>query len=176
MRQPKRIPILKGSETPASEDAYLRGLNLLARRDHGTAELRNKLKTKGFSPEAINLAVLRLSDQGLLDDAKFSARWVDSALRNGRGYGARLLQELLRKGIPGEIAQLAVSEAGAENSSEQVLASIIAKRFAAFNHDGATLKERQRVYSYLQRRGFSLSDIMNYFRLLRLESLENEQI
>ena len=157
-------PILKGSDEPTAEDAYLRALRLLAIRDHGIAELKGKLKAKGFSALAIDAAINRLSDQGLLDDAKFAARWVESALANGRGYGARLLLDLQRKGISRETAHKAVDEAASENLAVQVLDSIVAKRFAAFHPGQATLKERQRVYNFLQRRGFSLSTIISYFR------------
>ena len=155
---------MKGSKEPTAEEAYLRALNIITRRDHGVAELRVKLKTRGFSAETADEAIERLLRQGFLDDAKFAARWVEAALINGRGYGQRLMLDLIRKGVSRETAQKAIDEAAAENTAVEVLAPIVARRFAAFNPENATHKERQRVYSYLQRRGFSLSIIMDYFR------------
>lgn len=160
----KMTPTSKGSDAPTAEDAYLRGVHLLARRDHSIAELLGKLKAKGFPAEAAEEAIRRLCRQGFLDDTKFAARWVESALRNGRGYGTRLLLELQRKGVSRETARQAIAEAASENLAAQVLSTIAARRFSAFNPSVATPKERQRVYNYLQRRGFSLSAIIDYFR------------
>jgi len=162
--KPKMTATSKGSDAPTAEDAYLRGLHLLARRDHSVAELLGKLKAKGFPPQAAEEAVKRLCRQGFLDDEKFAARWVESALANGRGYGTRLLLELRRRGISRETALQAVAATACEKLAGQVLAAIVARRFSAFNPAQATLKERQRVYNYLQRRGFSLSSIIEYFR------------
>ena len=89
---------------------------------------------------------------------------LQSALLSGRGFGAKLLADLQQKGVPRETAQEAVAAAAAENPAEQVLAAIVQRRFTAFDNETATQKERQRVYGYLQRRGFSLSSIISYFR------------
>jgi len=155
---------LKGSEKPAVPDAYLKALELLAGRDHSRHELRKKLALRGCAGQPLEEALERLSSQGLIDDAKFAAAWVQSALRSGRGFGAKLLADLQQRGVPRETAQQAVAAAAAEAPAELVLAAIVKKRFAAFSNETATQKERQRVYGYLQRRGFSLSSIISYFR------------
>ncbi len=155
---------LKGSEKTASAAAYQKALDILTRRDHSRSELRKKLVLRGFAEKPLDEALERLSSQGLIDDAKFAAGWVESALRSGRGFGARLLLDLRQKGISRETAQQAVAEGAAAIPAEQVLAEIVKRRFAAFNNDTATQKEKQRIYGYLQRRGFSLSFIISYFR------------
>jgi len=154
---------LKGSDKPAVPDAYLKALELLAGRDHSRHELRKKLALRGCEGQALEEALVRLASQGLLDDAKFATGWVQSALRSGRGYGAKLLVDLQQKGVPRETAREAVAAAAAETPAELVLAAIVNRRFATFNNETATQKERQRVYGYLQRRGFSLSSIISYF-------------
>jgi regulatory protein len=155
---------LKGSEQPAARDAYLKALDLLARRDHSRGELKRKLSRRGFAEEELEDTLERLTSQGLLDDARFAAAWVESSLRNGRGIGGKLLVDLQLKGVPPETARQAVAAAAVDHPAEAVLADIVGKRFAAFSNETATPKERQRVYGYLQRRGFSLSSIISYFR------------
>lgn len=155
---------MKGSDETAAEKAYQRAVGILARRDHSCGELLAKLTVKGVPAAVAEAVVRRLREQGYLDDSKFATRWVEAALRTGRGYGPRLLHELQRKGISREEAQQAVAAATAENPAGQVLAAIIARRFASFQPESATLKERRRVYSCLQRCGFSLAAITEYFR------------
>jgi regulatory protein len=161
---PTETPILKGSDKTAAPDAYLKALDLLARRDHSRGELRKKLVLRGCGEKVLEEVLERLSSQGLINDAKFAAGWVQSALRSGRGFGAKLLADLQQKGVSRETAREAVAAAAAENPAELVLAAIVQRRFAAFNNETATQKERQRVYAYLQRRGFSFSSISSYFR------------
>jgi regulatory protein len=161
---PTETPILKGSDKTAVPDAYLKALDLLARRDHSRGELLKKLALRGYGEKVLEDVLERLTAQGLINDAKFAAGWVQSALRSGRGFGAKLLADLQQKGVSRETAREAVAAAAAENPAELVLAAIVQRRFAVFNNEAATQKERRRVYAYLQRRGFSLSSIISYFR------------
>ena len=125
--------ILKGSEKPGAADIYLRALNLLTRRDHTTAELQRKLAVRGFSADSIAELLEQLAEEGYLDDKRFAERWTESAMRNGRGYGLRILQELQKRGIPREIAAEAVAAAAAEYPEHDSLAAIVSRRFSAFD-------------------------------------------
>ena len=155
--------ILKDSENPPSAAVYPRAINLLARRDHTVAELQQKLIARGFPADAIAAAIEKLTGQGLLDDRRFADRWTESAMKSGRGYGSRILQELQRRGVSREIAAGAVAAAKVEYSEYDSLAAIVSRRFSTFDPAAATLKEKQRVYSYLQRRGFSIQTIISFF-------------
>jgi regulatory protein len=155
--------ILNDSEKSAGSDIYLRALNLLSRRDHTTAELQRKLAGRGFSAESIAALLELLAGKGYLDDKRFAERWTEAAIRNGRGYGLRIRQELQKRGIPREIAAEAVAVAAAEYPEHESLATIVSRRFSAFDPASAPLKEKQRVYSYLQRRGFSIQAITGFF-------------
>lgn len=159
----KGTRILKGSENPAAADVYSRALNLLARRDHTVVELKQKLSIRGFSVDSIATAIEKLTAQRLLDDRRFAERWTDAAIRSGRGYGLRILQELQRRGVSREIATEVVAAATAEHTVNDSLAIILSRRFAAFDPASATQKEKQRVYAYLQRRGFSIQNVISFF-------------
>ena len=154
---------MKDSENHGAADIYLRALNLLTRRDHTTAELKRKLAIKGFATDSIAGLLARLAEEGYLDDKRFAEIWTESAMRNGRGYGLRILQELQKRGISREIATEAVAAATAEYPELDSLAAIVSKRFSAFDPSVAPTKEKQRVYSYLQRRGFSIHAIAGFF-------------
>jgi len=154
---------LKGSENPGVADIYLRALNLLTRRDHTTAELKRKLSIRGFAADSIAELLAQLTGEGYLDDRRFAERWAESAMQSGRGYGLRILQELQKRGISREIATEAVAAASTEYTELDSLAAIASKRFSSFDPADAPMKEKQRVYSYLQRRGFSIHAITGFF-------------
>jgi len=80
-------------------------LRVLALRGHSVAELRRKLKTKGYEEAEIEGSIARLLELNYLDDARFARGFAESSIRNGRGYGARLKLELSRRGVTGEIVQ-----------------------------------------------------------------------
>lgn len=155
---------MKGSDNTNSQAAYERALLLLARRDHGVAELKRKLVNKGFPEKDSEDAIERLLQHDLLDDRRFAEKLVDASIRNGRGVGSKLFSDLSRKGISPEIARHAIDNAACRIPEHETLALILSKRFAAFNPSSASQKEKQRVFGYLQRRGFSLSSIISFFR------------
>jgi len=161
---------LKGSENTTT-DIYLRAINLLSRRDHTTVELKRKLASRGFSADSIVAVLERLAGEGYLDDRRFAERWTESAIQSGRGYGVRILQELQRRGVPHEIAATAVAAVAVEYPEHDSLAAIVARRFPTFDPAFSSLKEKQRIYSYLQRRGFSLQTITGFFKT-RAEELD----
>lgn len=154
---------MSGSDRAAPDELCQRALNLLARRDHSVAELRRKLLAKGGAEAVVSDLLERLCRQGYLDDRRFAERWAESALRSGKGFGGRLLLELQRRGVDRETAAGAVAEAAAGHGERQLLAAVVARRFSSFDPASAPRKERQRVYAYLQRRGFSIAAIMGYF-------------
>jgi regulatory protein len=155
---------LRDSEKPGSACAYERALLLLARRDHGVAELRKKLVDKGFPVKDSDEAIETLMQQGLLDDVRFAERVADASIRSGRGVGPKLFSDLVRKGISPDIARHVVEETASRTPEFETLALILSKRFTAFDPSNASQKEKMRVFGYLQRRGFSLSSIISFFR------------
>lgn len=155
---------MKDSEKRDSQSAYERAMLLLARRDHGVAELKRKLVDKGFPEKNSAEAIERLLRQNLLDDERFAGNLADASIRNGRGVGSKLFSDLVRKGISPDIARHAIEEAASRTPESEALTFILSKRFAAFNPSSASQKEKQRVFGYLQRRGFSFSSIISFFR------------
>jgi regulatory protein len=134
-------------------------LRVLSLREHSEAELRRKLKEKGYEEPGIGESVARLKELGYLDDARFARLFASSAIRNGRGYGARLKLELARRGVAQEVVAQVLSELSEEFGESEVLARLMERRFAGFDPETATEKEKRRVIGYLQRKGFSLSAI-----------------
>ena len=139
-------------------------LQLLARRDHSEAGLRSRLEKKGASQEVVAAVLARLSELGYLDDRRVARQWAEGLVRGGRGFGPRLKFELLRRGIPEEVAAEVMAETAESHDQAELVAALVARRFCGFDLNTASAKETGRVVGYLQRRGFGIGVIMQVLR------------
>ncbi len=146
------------------EKAFACAIRALARRDHSVAELERKLRDKGYPAGVSAEVVAGLKKSGYLDDRRFAERWAESAVRNGRGYGPRLRLELTRRGVSREIVADVVSAISASYDEEETLAALVARKFAGFDPQTASDRDKRRVVAYLQRRGYSIAAIFRFFR------------
>jgi regulatory protein len=136
-------------------------LRMLTGRDYSYAQLHQRLLARGFESTRIEEALHRCLELGYLDDARFAFNRATSLMNQGRAVGPRILADLRRHGISPEIADQALEQAQESCDQNQLLNSLMLKRFPDFDYDSASLKERRRVVHYLQRRGYPLSRIMD---------------
>lgn len=79
-------------------------VSLLARREHSSRELRDKLRARSFSAEAVEAALATLREQDLQSDHRFAEACARSLV--DRGYGSlRVAGELRERGVSGDIAR-----------------------------------------------------------------------
>jgi regulatory protein len=126
-----------------------RAIRYLARRDHARAELARKLAAHG-SPEEIEEVLDRLTELGLLSDARFAEAWVrGKAARFGT---ARLRHELGRRGV----ARDTVDAALAAEAGDDELARARRVWAARFGCAPADARDWARQARFLQSRGFAV--------------------
>jgi regulatory protein len=157
-------PTSKNSETDKAKLVLASAFRALARRDHSEAELVRKLAAKGFSPAVVEDAITRLKEAGYLDDRRFARQWAESALRNGRGYGPRIRQELVRRGVAEVVVAEAMAGLTGEYGEAELIREQLARKFPAFSPGAAPDREKRRIMQYLQRRGFACSAIQAVFQ------------
>ena len=79
-------------------------VSLLARREHSSRELRDKLRARRFSAEAVEAALATLRKQDLQSDYRFAEARARSLM--DRGFGSlRVAGELRERGVSGDIAR-----------------------------------------------------------------------
>ncbi|WNF56888.1 recombination regulator RecX [Pseudomonas sp. SG20052] len=133
-------------------------MDLLARREHGRVELTRKLRQRGALPEMIDTALDRLTEEGLLSEARYLESFV--SYRACSGYGPlRIREELSQRGLQRNDIELALRESGI-NWQEQ-LEDTWRRKFAG--HLPIDVRERAKQGRFLSYRGYSMEMIGRLF-------------
>ena len=142
-----------------SQDAYVDGLKLVARRELSEQQVRQRLARKGHSPDAIDDAVTRLRRERALDDTRVAeaiARTETSIRRRGR---IRVQLQIQKAGIDKSTAKRAIDEVFESIDDGALLEAALNKRLrgrGTIEDD----QEFQRLYRYLAGQGFESDQIM----------------
>ena len=146
------------TEAADAEGAFRTVLRALERRSFARADLGRRLVRKGHPRAAVEAALVRAHELGLLDDAAFARDYVQTRAARGRGP-SRLVRDLLAMGVERAHIDRAVAaqwpDGGDRTDVPQALA---AKRAAQLGSLPRPVK-RRRVLAYLARRGFAGRDI-----------------
>ncbi len=134
------------------EATYRTALRAVERRSFARADLGRRLRRKGHAPEAVELALERLTERGYLNDAAFAASYVETRAARGRGP-LRLARDLAAMGVERGTIDRALAAHGAGDTGE--LPRSLAVKRAAQLGDLPRQVRRRRVLAYLARRGFS---------------------
>jgi regulatory protein len=128
-------------------------------RPRSVSEIRLFLRRKQYPPEAIDQAVERLAELGLLDDAAFSRYWLENR-RNFRPRGTIALRnELRQKGVGRETIDAALAaeptDEGAEREQALTLARAALRKYAGADRSSF----QRRLGGFLMRRGFTADTV-----------------
>ena len=148
-----------GRSKSNASDPFAVALRLLNRRDHSEAELRQKLQQRGFDTAAVAATLTRCRSYNYIDDQRYALERARSLMRQGRGVGRKILLDLRHRGINDKTAGLALAQVSREFDSDQILRDLLERRFPDFTYLNADHRQRRRVVTFLQRRGFSLEQI-----------------
>ena len=136
--------------------AKLRCMHLLEKRDYTEKELRQKLengKTE-YTEEQIDGAIAYVKSFHYVDDGRYACKYIEAM--QSRKSRRQIEQELYQKGVDRELIQEAFEETG-EVPEEEQIARWMEKR--NFHPEEADLKEKQRMYAFLARKGFRAENI-----------------
>ena len=129
-------------------------MDLLARREHGRVELTRKLRQRGACPEMIDIALDRLTEEGLLSESRYLESYIN--YRAGSGYGPlRIREELSQRGLARGDIEEAVREC--DFNWQERLEETWRRKFAG--HLPIDAKERAKQGRFLSYRGFSMDMI-----------------
>lgn len=146
-------------EAERYDKVYSAALRYLDARPRSTAELREKLERKEYAAEMIDVALARLTELGLVDDAAFARFWVENRqIIRPRGSQA-LRDELRRKGVARDVINTTLTDTelvGDQNAQAWTLARAAMRKYGSITDRQSF---QRRMGGYLQRRGFGFDTV-----------------
>ena len=144
-------------EAAGSRRAFNSALNSLDYRDHSEKEIRAKLLRK-HDADYVDEAVEKLIELDLVNDERYAENYARELFERKKFGKMRIKSELRAKGISADIANAAVEDLFEEEKPDNVqrIVDIIGKRYYNRMNDEVG---RKKVFSALQRMGYSFSDI-----------------
>ncbi len=145
--------------------AKMTAMSYLSYKDRSKKEVIRKLKEKGYTKEVTKQTLKFLISYGYINDLEFSKKFVKQRVMS-KGYGKfKVVRELREKGISDEIIEMVTENIG---ESEEEKALLLAQKKAR-SLDLNEYKDKQKLFAYLHRRGYSFEIIKRV-----LEKLNNE--
>lgn len=143
-----------------SKRAKKRAMYLLEKMDRTESDIRTKLSDDLYPESIVDEAIDYLYSYHYLDDDRYARNYIRF---HSQGKSKRLLrQELIGKGVDKNLAVELLDEDYDTDERELIRRELAKKHFDSASADD---KERRRVYSYLLRKGFDMSDILAVMRL-----------
>ncbi len=136
--------------------ARKRVMHLLERMDRTESQLRAKLKQGYYPEDVIEEAISYVKGYHYLDDLRFAQNYV----RNHKEQKSqRIIEvELLRRGVAKDFVQQALEEEYCEENERDLILKWTQKK--QYSSETADLKEKQKMYQFLLRKGFHWNDIL----------------
>ena len=132
-------------------DIRYAAMNLLARREHSQAELRQKLRRRFAAEEMVRHEIERLNRENLQSDERFAESFARQ--RTGRGYGwSRLQQEMRTRGLSDTQINNAIKIVDVDWFA---LAEAVYRKKFGFQKP-LDLKDKAKRARFMQYRGFSV--------------------
>tara|TARA_B100000949_G_C14190889_1_gene411701 strand:+ start:337 stop:1008 length:672 start_codon:yes stop_codon:yes gene_type:complete len=142
--------------------AFHAALSLLNYRLRSTAELYKRLTEKGYNPDIVERVIEKLNEKKFLNDETFARAFIHDKI-NSRLLGPVVLRrELFPHKLDKEIVEKLLQQAYVEMPEEELVERLIEKRKIKKGQK-MTQKERNRLITYLQRRGHQWNVIRTVF-------------
>jgi regulatory protein len=151
-----------------ADDAYVAAVRMLARRELSEFQIRQRLRRKTYSDEAVDEAITRLKSERTLDDARVAGAIARTETGIRKRGPLRVRQKLAAAGITGAAADAAIEEATSEVDMDALLEAALARRLGL---DGTIEDDRamSRLYRQLTNQGFEQDRVLRLLRSRRRE-------
>lgn len=134
--------------------AKLCAMHFLQRMDRTEQQLRKKLETLFYPADVVETAVSYVKSYHYIDDVRYAVSYME--YRREEKSVRRMEQELLQKGISKETFREALAQIETPDEEQQIRRWLDKKHYASVCQDQ---KERERIYRFLLRKGYSSSAV-----------------
>ncbi|MBZ5665752.1 MAG: recombination regulator RecX [Acidobacteriia bacterium] len=156
-------------------ELYDYAVGALARRMRSVAELKRLLRNRveadtEFGKTLVELIIVRLKDQGYLNDAKYATAFSSYRRDNEKFGRIRVVNDLKAKGVHGDVIEKAVSSVY-DDVKEEALARDYLRRKRLLKPKDQ--KQAARIFRNLMRAGFGSKTI---FTILKKWDVDEETL
>jgi regulatory protein len=156
-------------------ELYDYAVGALARRMRSVAELKRLLRNRveadtEIGKTLVELIVVRLKDQGYLNDARYAAAFSSYRRDNEKFGRMRVVNDLKAKGVHGEVIEKAVSSVYDDVKEETLARDYLRRKRLQKPKDQ---KNAARIFRNLMRAGFGSKTI---FTILKKWDLDEETL
>jgi regulatory protein len=156
-------------------ELYDYAVGALARRSCSVAELKRLMRNRveadtEFGKTLVELIIVRLKDQGYLNDARYAAAY-SSYRRDTEKFGRlRVVTDLKAKGVHGDVIEKAVASVYDEVKEEELARAYLRRKRFEKPKDQ---KQTARIFRNLMRAGFGSRTI---FTILKKWDVDDETL
>lgn len=140
--------------------AKQKALCILERGDNTQKQLYDKLKKTGYSINIIDRTIEYVKSFNYIDDKRFAKNFIRNKISSKSKK--QIIFELTQKGIDKEVINILL-EQEFDNDEEIAIKKAILKKTS--NIDILTYEEKQKIASYLYRKGFNSYNIKKYLNI-----------
>jgi regulatory protein len=156
-------------------ELYDYAVGALGRRMRSVAELKRLLRNRveaetEFGKTLVELIIVRLKDQGYLNDTKYATAFSSYRRDNEKFGRMRVVTDLKAKGVHGDVIDKAVSSAYDE-VKEETQARAYLRRKRLQKPKDRDQKQTARIFRHLMRAGFGAKTI---FAILKKWDIDEE--
>ncbi|MDR2201363.1 MAG: RecX family transcriptional regulator [Clostridiales bacterium] len=153
--------LVRESESAA---AFEKCVGLIFIRPRTEKEIRSYLNEKGYPREVADEITEKLSGYGYLDDRAFCERFIEAHRAN---WGSKKIgYELKVHGVAADVIDECLAEAGPQTDGALALARVYTERAGGF--------DRNKLFGYLYRKGFTGDIITEALNVLKEEIAESD--
>lgn len=128
-------------------------------------QLRDKLKQgKKYTDKVIDETIKFLKKHNYINDEDYTKRFIELYKDQ---YSLRVLkQKLYQKGVDKKIIEKVFDNCEYELNSEKLIKKLLLKKYPDYFEikDDMDIKDKQKIYAYLARKGFGYEDISNVMK------------
>lgn len=148
--------LVYAEELRAAKD---RAYRLLARRDHGSEELRRKLLNKDLDSNVVEEVIFQCREKDLLNDYSYASSFAHDKFHL-RSWGPRKIESaLFSKGIPPNVITRVISDLQEQINPVEACTELVLKRRKHFLREPDSFKREQKIFRYLAGKGYSSEKI-----------------
>ena len=136
-------------KTKSNKTALVQAVDLLARQEHSTQKLREKLRQRGYEEEEIEAAIQRLEQKHYLNDEDACARQFQYLYENSRSSVKQIQAKLMQRGFESSLIRSCIPSDTFQRETRAALHCLRLKFRAG--------SEARKMMQHLYTRGFDSS-------------------